>query len=87
MAVLWTAALWIAASRGRLSQLAVHLGSGCQGDNEMEGHEAADHLPQMMGLADRQAVKKTTCLRSVSDHDKHNRQKHMRAEIYRPIHT
>ncbi|KAI9547050.1 hypothetical protein NQZ68_021720 [Dissostichus eleginoides] len=43
---------WISASRGRPSQLAVHLGSGCQGDSEMEGHEAAGLLPQMMGLAD-----------------------------------
>lgn len=42
----------MAASRGRPSQLAVHLGSGCQGDSEMEGHEAAGILPQMIGLAD-----------------------------------
>lgn len=33
---------WNAANRGRLSHLAVHLHSGCQGDGELEQHEAAD---------------------------------------------
>lgn len=47
----WTATLWNAANRGQRSHLAVHLCSACQGDGEMERREAADLLPQMMGLA------------------------------------